>query len=135
VPRRDNALPDLAGAIAALGNPPLFPGDVTAPDTALSATAPAPRPPDSTFEWKLADLTHAIYQGTVEPASKDADAMHASLRKPSKGEAVGVLRRRRVGIVRKRRVRKMSGEQLRKTLDDTEFWLGAMAAERAQTQQ
>jgi hypothetical protein len=128
-PRRDNALPDVADAIATLGNPPLFPGDVAAPDT-----APAPRPPDSKFDWRLADLTHAIYEGTVEPASKDAGAMHDSLRKPSQGEAVGVLRRRRVGVLRKRRVRKMSAEQLRKTLDDTEFWLGAMAAERAQTQ-
>ena len=41
-----------------------------------------------------------------------------------------VLRRRRVGLSRKRELRAMAPDELRSLLDETEFWLGALAAER-----
>jgi phospholipase C len=123
-PRGDGALPDLTDAVASLGNPPLFPDD---------QADVTPSQPESRFDWQLTNLTHAIYDGTVKPAAQKPEATRNALRAPAAGKAVGSLRRRRVGAQRKRRVRTMSPDQLRKVLDETEFWLGAMAAERTQT--
>jgi phospholipase C len=122
-PRTGPALPDLGPAMAQLGTPPLFEEE---------QTDAAPEAPRSGFEWRLLYLTHGIKQGTID---KPKRRMRIPRRMPRRfrREAAPPLRtpkRRRVGPRARQRLRKMNPQELVELYDATEFYLGALAAER-----
>jgi hypothetical protein len=58
--------------------------------------------------------------------------VHAELGAHQPGEPTRVLRRRRNRPLRRRRLRRKDPQSLNRILDDTETWLGAIAAEARQ---
>ena len=124
-PRPVASLPDLGAEMAALGNPPLFAGE--------SSAAPAPGAPSQTepttgFGWQLIDLTRAIHRGTVEPVLAAQATPDRSPSAPAPTREAKVTRTRIVPG--RERSRRRSPQDLHQLLDETEFVLGAIAADQ-----
>jgi phospholipase C len=116
-PRTKTELPDLGP----VGPAPLFEDE--------HADA-APELPRSEFEWRLLHLTDSIKLGTIDRPRRRIWRPARGKRRPAAVRPLDQPKQRHVGPVRRRQLRKMKPDQLVEFYDTTEFYLGALTAER-----